>query len=68
MHVSSTKLFKIEKKFSLKNLFANNLGSIVINSFNLVVFIIASSNYSSTIFQLFLIIFCIAIQNIIKNN
>ena len=59
-HLHQLLYFYLKKNFSLKNLFANNLGSIVINSFNFVVFIIASSNYSSTIFQLFLIIFCIA--------
>ena len=59
-HLHQLLYFYLKKNFSLRNLFANNLGSIIINSFNLIIFIIASNNYSSTIFQLFLIIFCIA--------
>ena len=59
-HLHQLLYFYLKKNFSLRNLFANNLGSIIINSFNLVIFIIASNNYSSTIFQLFLIVFCIA--------
>ena len=58
-HLHQLLYFYLIKNFSLRNLFANNLGSIIINSFNFVIFIIASNNYSSTIFQLFLIIFCI---------
>ena len=59
-HFHQLLYFFLKKKLSLKNLFANNLGSIIINSFNVIIFIIASNNYSSTIFQLFLITFCIA--------
>ena len=59
-HFHQLLYFFLKKKLSLKKLFANNLGSIIINSFNVIIFVIASNNYSSTIFQLFLITFCIA--------
>ncbi len=57
-HLHQLLYFYLKKNFLLGNLIANNLGSIIINSFNTIIFIIASNNYSSTKFQLFLIIFC----------
>ena len=50
----------LKKKFKLKKLVSNNLSSILINTFNLLIFILAFKNLYITQFQIFLIIISIA--------
>ena len=47
------------KKFNIKKIYANNLASITINTFNLIIFLIGSLNISHTAYQIKLIIFSV---------
>lgn len=51
----------LKHKFNLSKLFANNLTSIFINFFNLIIFYIGSKNYSLTKYQILLLLFSITI-------
>jgi len=51
----------IKKKLKISNLFANNLSSIIINSFNSVILFLGSLNIFDSKFQITLIFFCIFI-------
>ena len=48
-----------KKKFKLSSLFTNNTSSIIINIFNIIIFLIASSDIQNTKFQIFLILICL---------
>lgn len=53
--------FFLNKKFIKNSLLSNNVTSIIINSYNLIVMIAASTNISNTKFQIFLIMINIVI-------
>ena len=55
-HLHQLLFFFIKEKFIKKNLFSNNISSILINSYNLIIMLVSSINIYSSNFQTFLIV------------
>ena len=68
-HLHQLIFFALKKNFfKKKNLFANNLASLIINFYNFVLFFIASKYYTKTDIQLILITLSILIYTFIYQN
>ena len=60
-HLHQLLFYFLRKNIKLGSVYVNNLSSIIINSFNLIIFFVASSDIKNTKFQIFLIISSILI-------
>lgn len=67
-HLHQLLFFYLKKKHNLKDLSANNFGSLIILLFNLIVFILAIQNVSNTKYQIILIIFNIVFYCLIYSK
>ena len=63
-HLHQLLFFYIKNKFFNKNLLSNNLSSILINSYNLLIILLASINIYSSNFQSFLILINILVYSV----
>ena len=55
-HLHQLLFFYLKKKYKLKNNFANNYGSLIILSYNLIIFSFGLQNISNTQYQIILLI------------
>ena len=56
-HLHQLLFFYLKKKYKLKNIFANNYGSMVILLYNLIIFSVSIQKISNTQFQIILLVF-----------
>ena len=64
-HFHHLLFFFIDKRFNLKKNYSNNLSSIVIIFYNLIIFLISTININQTMFQVTLIIFNVGVYLVI---
>ena len=60
-HLHQLMFYFLKKKFKTRNIISNNCSSMIINIYNLIIFLIASLNISNTQFLIFLIIINIVV-------
>ena len=65
LHLHQLIFLFIKKKFKIKPKVVNTFSGILINLFNLVIFIVATKNYSNTKFQLILLLISLVIYNLV---
>ena len=65
LHLHQLIFLFIKKNFKMKPKVVNTFSGILINLFNLVIFIVATKNYSNTKFQLMLLLISLVIYNLI---
>ena len=63
-HLHQLLFFYIKHKFLMKNLLSNNLSSILINTYNLLIILLASININSSNFQSFMIFINILVYSV----